>query len=140
VETVLELSGTDVAFSELLATQPESLPAQAGDTAEMAPGIDFSACYARELSSLAWFVMSLGAYAHRAADVAQSAFAEAFVVWDRIQHPTATGQRRLDPVGPRARPLPPATISSPSPQCQRTGTRRRPPRCAAAPAPAPAPT
>jgi len=89
VETVLELSGTDVAFSELLATQPESLPSQAGDTAEMAPKIDFSASYARELSSLVWFVMNLGADAHRAADVAQSAFAEAFVVWDRIQHPTA---------------------------------------------------
>jgi RNA polymerase sigma factor (sigma-70 family) len=89
VETVLEFSGTDVAFSELLATQPESLPSQAGDTAEMAPKIDFSACYARELSSLVWFVMNLGADAHRAADVAQSAFAEAFVVWDRIQHPTA---------------------------------------------------
>ena len=68
METVLELSGTDVAFSELLATQPESLPSQSGDTAEMAPKIDFSACYARELSSLVWFVMSLGADAHRAAD------------------------------------------------------------------------
>ena len=78
METVLELSGTDVAFSELLATQPESLPSQAGDTAEMAPKIDFSACYARELSSLVWFVMNLGADPHRAADVAQSAFAEAF--------------------------------------------------------------
>jgi len=44
----------------------------------------FSACYARELSSLVWFVMNLGADAHRAADVAQSAFAEAFAVWDRI--------------------------------------------------------
>jgi hypothetical protein len=85
VETVLELSGTDVAFSELLATQPESLPSQAGDTAEMAPKIDFSACYARELSSLVWFVMSLGADAHRAADVAPSAFAEAFAVWDRTR-------------------------------------------------------
>ena len=46
----------------------------------------FSACYARELSSLVWFVMSLGVDAHRAADVAQSAFAGAFVPWDRIQH------------------------------------------------------
>jgi hypothetical protein len=33
--------------------------------------------------------MSLGADAHRAADVAQSTFAEAFAVWDRIEHPTA---------------------------------------------------
>jgi hypothetical protein len=48
VETVLELSGTDPAFSELLATQPESLPSQAGDRAEMAPKIDFPACCARE--------------------------------------------------------------------------------------------
>jgi hypothetical protein len=45
---------------------------------------DFSAYYARELSSSVWFVVSLGADAHRAADVAQSAFAEAFVVWGRI--------------------------------------------------------
>jgi RNA polymerase sigma factor (sigma-70 family) len=90
VETVLEFPGTDVASGELLAAQSEPLAAQAGDTAEMAPGIDdFSACYARELSGLVWFVMSLGADAHRAADVAQSAFAEAFAVWDRIEHPTA---------------------------------------------------
>jgi hypothetical protein len=34
------------------------------------------------LSSLVWFVMSLGVGAHRAADVAQSAF----VPRDRIQH------------------------------------------------------
>jgi len=70
VETVLELPGSDVAFSELLATQPES-----GDAAEMvsaaAPAVtDFTACYARELSSLTWFVMRPGADAHRAADVA----------------------------------------------------------------------
>lgn len=50
---------------------------------------DFSACYARELSGVVWFVMSLGADSHRAADVAQSAFAEAFAVWDRIEHPAA---------------------------------------------------
>jgi hypothetical protein len=53
VETVFELPSTDLAFSELLATEPES-----GGTAEMvyrAAGpvvTDFSACYARELSSL----------------------------------------------------------------------------------------
>lgn len=89
METVLELPGTDVAFSELLAMEPES-----GGAAEMVrpagPAVtDFSACYARELSSLTWFVMSLGADAHRAADVAQSAFAEAFAAWDRIERPTA---------------------------------------------------
>jgi RNA polymerase sigma factor (sigma-70 family) len=75
VETVLERPGTDAARSDLLA-EPRESP-------------DFSACYARELSSLVWFVMSLGADAHRAADVAQSAFAEAFAVWDQIQHPSA---------------------------------------------------
>jgi RNA polymerase sigma factor (sigma-70 family) len=52
-------------------------------------GLDFPSCYERELSSLIWFVMSLGADAHRAADVAQSTFAEAFPVWDRIQYPNA---------------------------------------------------
>lgn len=50
---------------------------------------DFSACYARELPGVVWFMISLGADAHRAADLAQSAFAEAFVVWDRIEHPAA---------------------------------------------------
>lgn len=50
--------------------------------------LNFSSCYKRELPSLIWFVMSLGADAHRAADVAQSAFAEALGSWDRIQHPT----------------------------------------------------
>jgi hypothetical protein len=72
VETVFELPGTDVAFSDLSAAQPESLPSGAG-TAGMVCGTgltDFSICYARELSSLVWFVMSLGADAHRAADVA----------------------------------------------------------------------
>jgi RNA polymerase sigma factor (sigma-70 family) len=94
VETVLERPGADVALSELFPAPPDSLPASVDDVLEEALGAgaavtDFSACYARELSSLVWFVMSLGADAHRAADVAQSAFAEAFVVWDRIQHPTA---------------------------------------------------
>ena len=88
VETVLELPCTDAAFDELFTAQPA-----AGNPAEMVSGAgavtDFSACYAQELSSLVWFVMSLGADAHRAADVAQSAFAEAFVAWDRIQHPAA---------------------------------------------------
>jgi RNA polymerase sigma factor (sigma-70 family) len=51
--------------------------------------LDFSACYKRELPSVTWFVMSLGADASRAADVAQSTFAEAFAIWDRIEHPTA---------------------------------------------------
>jgi RNA polymerase sigma-70 factor (ECF subfamily) len=96
VGTILELPAADVAFNELFTARPES-PASAsqpGDTAGIVAGLgaaaaDFSACYARELSGLVWFVMSLGADAHRAADVAQSAFAEAFVAWDRIQHPSA---------------------------------------------------
>jgi RNA polymerase sigma factor (sigma-70 family) len=94
VETVAERLDNDAALSEFLAAPSESLPISFGDLAEEAVDAetvvaDFSACYARELSSLTWFVMSLGADAHRAADVAQSAFAEAFVVWARIQHPTA---------------------------------------------------
>lgn len=93
METVLELPGTNVAFKGSRAAR-ESMASRAGYAAEMASpsgaGVtDFSACYARELSSLVWFVMSLGADAHRAADVAQSAFAEAFAVWARIEHPTA---------------------------------------------------
>jgi RNA polymerase sigma-70 factor (ECF subfamily) len=94
VETVLERPATDVTLSELFLAPPDSLPASVDKLLEEALGggaamTDFSACYARELSSVVWFVMSLGADPHRAADVAQSAFAEAFVVWDRIQHPTA---------------------------------------------------
>jgi RNA polymerase sigma factor (sigma-70 family) len=54
-----------------------------------ASGQDFPACYAKELPGLIWFVMGLGADAHSAADVAQSAFAEAFGAWDSIQHPAA---------------------------------------------------
>jgi RNA polymerase sigma factor (sigma-70 family) len=94
VEAVAERLDIDAELSGLLAAPPESLPIPFGNLAEEVVGADtvvtdFSACYARELSSLVWFVMSLGADAHRAADVAQSAFAEAFAVWDRIQHPTA---------------------------------------------------
>jgi RNA polymerase sigma factor (sigma-70 family) len=91
---VLECPATDVALSGLFLAPPDSLPASVDNVLEEALGggvatTDFSACYARELSSVVWFVMSLGADAHRAADVAQSAFAEAFVVWDRIQYPAA---------------------------------------------------
>jgi hypothetical protein len=67
----------------LLATQPESLPLQAGNTAEMAPGIDFGLLRAGALKP-GLVRNEPGADAHRAADVAQSAFAEAFAVWDRI--------------------------------------------------------
>jgi hypothetical protein len=80
VETVAD---NHAVLSELFAAPSESMPIPFGDLAEEGVGAetlatDFSACYARELSSLVWFVMSLGADAHRAADVAQSAFAEAF--------------------------------------------------------------
>jgi DNA-directed RNA polymerase specialized sigma24 family protein len=77
-----------VALREPLAASAESLSALTGDPAEMAGAAvaDFSVCYARELSSPVWFVMSRGADSHRAADVAQSAFAKAFVPRDRIQH------------------------------------------------------
>jgi RNA polymerase sigma factor (sigma-70 family) len=50
---------------------------------------DFTSCYAREMPGLVWFVMSLGATAEAAADVAQSAFADAFPVWTAIRHPRA---------------------------------------------------
>jgi RNA polymerase sigma factor (sigma-70 family) len=59
------------------APQPD---VQAGDSAS---------CYAREMPGLVWFGMSLGATAEVAADVAQSAFAEAFPEWPAIRHPRA---------------------------------------------------
>lgn len=67
----------------------ESVLNGVSDTEAVGGELDFSSCYARELSSLTWFVMSLGADIHRAADVAQSTFAEAFGAWDRIQYPGA---------------------------------------------------
>ena len=71
METLLEFPGTEVAMDVPLAPPAESLVSQAGNTTEITPAVgaavtDFSACYARELSSLVWFVMSLGADAHRA--------------------------------------------------------------------------
>ncbi len=51
--------------------------------------LDFADCYARDMAGLIWFVMSLGATAEVAADVAQSAFADAFPVWPKIRHPRA---------------------------------------------------
>ena len=67
------------------ATSPDIQPATRPDSG---PG-DFTDCYTRELSSLIWFVMSLGASAEVAADVAQSAFTDAFPVWGTIRHPRA---------------------------------------------------
>ena len=66
METVLERRPTELPPSDLSAALREWLPGRVGEAA--GPGADFSACYARELSSLVWFVMSLGADAHRAAD------------------------------------------------------------------------
>lgn len=86
-------------------------------------GLDFPSCYERELSSLIWFVMSLGADAHRAADVAQSTFAEAFPVWDRIQYPNAWLRRVAGRIYYRTM-VPQETRS----MCCRTGKDRCPPR------------
>jgi RNA polymerase sigma factor (sigma-70 family) len=70
------------------ATLREDGPA-CNECADTACGMDFVGGYAKELSSLVWFVMSLGASVHEAADVAQSAFVEAFPGWDSIRHPRA---------------------------------------------------
>ncbi len=61
----------------------------AGECSGEALKTDFANCYVKELPSLAWFVMSLGANVHEAADIAQSAFVEAFPKWDSIRHPRA---------------------------------------------------
>lgn len=63
-------------------------PATPRDRPEAAPG-NFTDCYSRELPGLIWFVMSLGANAEVAADVAQSAFTDAFPLWPTIRHPRA---------------------------------------------------
>jgi hypothetical protein len=57
VETVLEPLATDVALSELFPAPLDSLPVSVDDVPEEALGggtamTDFSACYARELSSV----------------------------------------------------------------------------------------
>lgn len=49
----------------------------------------FTDCYAREMPELVWFVMSLGGSPEVAADVAQSAFTDAFPVWSTLRHPRA---------------------------------------------------
>ena len=66
METVLERRPTELPPSDLSAAPREWLPGRVGETA--GPAADFPACFARELSSLVWFVMSMGADAHRAAD------------------------------------------------------------------------
>jgi RNA polymerase sigma factor (sigma-70 family) len=78
---------------------------------------DFADCYSRELPGLIWFVMSLGASAEMAADVAQSAFADAFPVWPAIQYPRAwlrrVAQRGYCRCGSRETPVesPPERLS-----------------------------
>jgi hypothetical protein len=62
--------------------------------------IDFASCYVKEFPGLAWFVMSLGANVHEAADVAQSAFVEALSCPDASHHTDPychchLGRRRL---------------------------------------------
>jgi RNA polymerase sigma-70 factor (ECF subfamily) len=51
--------------------------------------VDFVGGYAQEFPGLVWFLMSQGASAHEAADVAQTAFTEAFPVWPTIRCPRA---------------------------------------------------
>lgn len=52
--------------------------------------VDFPACYASERRSLIRFVMSLGcADADQAEDIVQTAFTEAFPIWDTIHYPRA---------------------------------------------------
>ena len=53
------------------------------------PVVGFADCYAQEMPRLVWFVLSLGASADAAADAAQSAFSDAFPVWDTIRYPQA---------------------------------------------------
>ena len=74
METVVVSSGTAAGWDQSATTLPQT---------------DFAGCYAQELPGLIWFAISLGADPHRAADVAQSAFAEAFGAWEGIQYPRA---------------------------------------------------
>ena len=96
----------------------------AGPTTDVVLGeLDFPSCYERELSSLIWFVMSLGADAHRAADVAQSTFAEAFPSGTAFSIPM-----------PGSAEWPAGSITGqwyrrkPRSMCCRTGKDRCPPR------------
>ncbi len=51
--------------------------------------MSFADCYAHQMPALVWFVMSLGASAEAAADVAQSAFTDAYPVWHTNVSPNA---------------------------------------------------
>ena len=84
-ETVLEIPATNVALSELLAAPGESLSPLAGDAERAcAAAADFLGLLCRGALEPALVRNEPGADAHRAADVVQSAFAEAFAVWERI--------------------------------------------------------
>jgi RNA polymerase sigma-70 factor (ECF subfamily) len=53
------------------------------------PMAEFEAFYAVEAKRLTRFVMRHGASVHEAADAAQSAFAQALMVWETIRQPRA---------------------------------------------------
>ena len=66
-----------------------------------AGAVDFVGGYTQEFPSLVWFLMSLGASAHEAADVAQTAFTEAFPAWSTIRCPRlAAPGRKPDLLSP----------------------------------------
>jgi hypothetical protein len=83
VETVLELSGTDVAFSDCSRRSQNHCLCRPATRPKWLPGSIFGLIRAGALKP-GLVRNEPGADAHRAADVAQSAFAEAFAVWDRI--------------------------------------------------------
>ena len=71
-------------ISRVTPADPGAETAPAGTLRELNPGagcagaVDFVGGYTQEFPGLVWFLMSLGASAHEAADVAQTAFTEAF--------------------------------------------------------------
>lgn len=82
--------------SRVTPADPGAEAAPAGTLREQNPGsagcagaVDFVGGYTQEFPSLVWFLMSLGASGHEAADVAQTAFTEAFPVWPTIRCPRA---------------------------------------------------
>jgi RNA polymerase sigma factor (sigma-70 family) len=83
------LASEDVVAAAVASASPREDGPASNECAGAACGLDFVAGYAKELPSLVWFVMSLGASPHDAADVAQSAFVEAFPTWVAIRHPRA---------------------------------------------------
>jgi RNA polymerase sigma factor (sigma-70 family) len=83
-------------ISRVTPADPGAETAPAGTLRELNPGsagcagaVDFVGGYTQEFSGLVWFLMSLGASAHEAADVAQTAFTEACPAWPTIRCPRA---------------------------------------------------